>query len=218
MNERSMQSIFAAKKRGIREAYDALAPRRGYWIGRNEYYYRELIRIIGSWMEGGKDVLQFGCGNGYLLSRLNARNAVGIDLSPEMIAAARLGDTDAMPRVRKGEGYTSFFRPLEDGAAGMLVFSGGSDAPSVLPPGNRSTDSSSVPGDSPGTGRGVESTREAVSEGPAVAGERASRRSPQPDRKRSKRIFSGRCSAPCCRQAPGSCPFRRCRCSAWARK
>ena len=84
-----MQSIFAAKKRGIREAYDALAPRRGYWIGRNEYYYRELIRIIGSWMEGGKDVLQFGCGNGYLLSRLNARNAVGIDLSPEMIAAAR---------------------------------------------------------------------------------------------------------------------------------
>jgi len=39
----------------------------------------------------------------------------------EMIAGARLGDTDAMVRIRKGEGYTSFFRPLEDGAAGIMV-------------------------------------------------------------------------------------------------
>jgi len=38
-----------------------------------------------------------------------------------MIAGARLGDTDAMVRIRKGEGYTSFFRPLEDGAAGIMV-------------------------------------------------------------------------------------------------
>lgn len=38
-----------------------------------------------------------------------------------MIAGARLGDIDAMVRIRKGEGYTSFFRPLEDGAAGILV-------------------------------------------------------------------------------------------------
>ena len=39
----------------------------------------------------------------------------------EMIAGARLGDIDAMPRIRKGEGYTAFFRPLEDGAAGIMV-------------------------------------------------------------------------------------------------
>ena len=39
----------------------------------------------------------------------------------EMIAGARLGDIDAMPRIRKGEGYTSFFRPFEDGAAGIMV-------------------------------------------------------------------------------------------------
>ncbi len=38
-----------------------------------------------------------------------------------MISGARLGDTDAIVRVRKGEGYTSFFRPLEDGAAGVMV-------------------------------------------------------------------------------------------------
>ena len=39
----------------------------------------------------------------------------------EVIAGARLGDIDAMPRIRKGEGYTAFFRPLEDGAAGIMV-------------------------------------------------------------------------------------------------
>jgi 4-hydroxy-2-oxoheptanedioate aldolase len=38
-----------------------------------------------------------------------------------LIMACRLADTDAMVRIRKGEGYTSFFRPLEDGAAGILV-------------------------------------------------------------------------------------------------
>ena len=38
-----------------------------------------------------------------------------------VIAAARAADIDAMPRIRKGEGYTSFFRPLEDGASGIMV-------------------------------------------------------------------------------------------------
>ena len=39
----------------------------------------------------------------------------------EMINAARIVDTDAMVRIRKGEGYTSFFRPFEDGASGIMV-------------------------------------------------------------------------------------------------
>lgn len=38
-----------------------------------------------------------------------------------MINAARIVDIDAMVRIRKGEGYTSFFRPFEDGAAGIMV-------------------------------------------------------------------------------------------------
>jgi len=38
-----------------------------------------------------------------------------------VIAGARLGDVDAIVRIRKGEGYTSFFRPFEDGAAGIIV-------------------------------------------------------------------------------------------------
>ncbi len=38
-----------------------------------------------------------------------------------MITAGRLVDVDCYVRIRKGEGYTSFFRPLEDGAAGIMV-------------------------------------------------------------------------------------------------
>ena len=38
-----------------------------------------------------------------------------------MINAGRIVDVDAMIRIRKGDGYTSFFRPFEDGAAGIMV-------------------------------------------------------------------------------------------------
>lgn len=37
------------------------------------------------------------------------------------IIAGRMVDIDTMVRIRKGEGYTSFFRPLEDGATGIMV-------------------------------------------------------------------------------------------------
>ena len=39
----------------------------------------------------------------------------------QICMAACLADIDATIRIRKGEGYTSFFRPLEDGAAGIIV-------------------------------------------------------------------------------------------------
>ncbi len=38
-----------------------------------------------------------------------------------MITAGRAVDVDCFVRIRKGEGYSSFFRPLEDGAAGIMV-------------------------------------------------------------------------------------------------
>lgn len=38
-----------------------------------------------------------------------------------MLLAGRYADVDCYVRIRKGEGYTSFFRPLEDGAAGIMV-------------------------------------------------------------------------------------------------
>jgi len=39
----------------------------------------------------------------------------------EMITAGRVSDADSLVRIRKGEGYTTFFRAFEDGAAGIMV-------------------------------------------------------------------------------------------------
>lgn len=38
-----------------------------------------------------------------------------------LIMAARLGDIDATVRIRKQEGYATFHRPLQEGAAGLIV-------------------------------------------------------------------------------------------------
>ena len=38
-----------------------------------------------------------------------------------LIMAARLGNTDALVRIRKQEGYATFLRPLQEGASGMMV-------------------------------------------------------------------------------------------------
>ena len=38
-----------------------------------------------------------------------------------LVMAARLGDLDALVRIRKQEGYVTFQRPLQEGAAGLMV-------------------------------------------------------------------------------------------------
>ncbi len=38
-----------------------------------------------------------------------------------LIMGTRLGDTDAVVRIRKEEGYATFMRPLQDGASGLMV-------------------------------------------------------------------------------------------------
>jgi len=86
---RTREGNFAQRKNRIREAYRELAPIRERWIRRNRYYYRELARIVSNFIEPDGDLLQVGCGIGHLLARLPARTRTGIDLSPEMIAAAR---------------------------------------------------------------------------------------------------------------------------------
>lgn len=39
----------------------------------------------------------------------------------KLVMAARLGDMDAMVRIRKQEGYATFLRPLQEGASGMMI-------------------------------------------------------------------------------------------------
>ena len=70
----------------IRAFYDA-APVRLNWLARS---YRELLaHHYNLLIPKGASVLEIGCGAGYLLSRLQARRKVGLDLSMTQIAQAR---------------------------------------------------------------------------------------------------------------------------------
>lgn len=86
---RTLKENFSARKERIKEAYRKLAPERERWISRNRYYYRELARILGNFIEPDGDLLQIGCGTGYVLSLLRTRTRTGVDFCPEMIEAAR---------------------------------------------------------------------------------------------------------------------------------
>src|SRR5262245_54471280 len=75
------------RKSRIRELYDRLAPTRGEWLARNEYYYaddRAYMRFLVP-----EKLRVLGCGNGQLLAALSPSYGLGIDISPAMVEEAR---------------------------------------------------------------------------------------------------------------------------------
>lgn len=77
------------RKRRIRDHYDRYAKSRTRWIERNGYFYSEQYRYLRFLVPEGKRVLELGCGTGELLAALKPSVGVGVDLSPEMVSAAR---------------------------------------------------------------------------------------------------------------------------------
>lgn len=75
-----------------REYYDAFS--EGYDRGRDRGYHKliddQAAAIVGRYA-AGKQVLEVGCGTGLILQRVTAMagSAVGVDLSPGMLRAAR---------------------------------------------------------------------------------------------------------------------------------
>lgn len=81
-----------------RAYYDAFSTR--YDRGRDRGYHKliddQAAAIVGRYA-AGKDALEVGCGTGLILQRVQeaARTAVGVDLSPGMLSAARARGLDA---------------------------------------------------------------------------------------------------------------------------
>jgi len=75
--------------RRVRKCFEAFAEQ----IDRRRFfrrgYLRELIRRYAFYIEPGTSVLEVGVGTGDLLASLGASRAAGIDICPEMIAAAK---------------------------------------------------------------------------------------------------------------------------------
>lgn len=71
-------------KNEVREHYRKIAA--DYASDFNLYCQRRFIRLISAHLEKGQTVLDIGCGNGYIMDNLKAKNVVGIDQCFEMLA------------------------------------------------------------------------------------------------------------------------------------
>lgn len=73
----------------IEKHFDKIAKNYDYFKRRNWYYYQNLKALYKKLIPEGKSVLEVGCGTGDLISILGTKEAVGIDISLEMIKIAR---------------------------------------------------------------------------------------------------------------------------------
>jgi len=60
-----------------------------YWIKKNQYYYKQLARLLKVFILNPKRVLELGCGQGYFLDALKPEHGVGVDFSQSQIDVAK---------------------------------------------------------------------------------------------------------------------------------
>jgi SAM-dependent methyltransferase len=77
------------QKKRVMDFMDGLARVRNSYIEKNRYYYEDLIRFFKYTIPEGSSVLEIGCGTGHILNALNPDRGVGIDISLQMIEAAK---------------------------------------------------------------------------------------------------------------------------------
>lgn len=73
----------------IASHFDKIAISYDNYKKKNKYYYSKLKKLLKSLIPENKIVLELGCGTGELLSSLNPKTGVGIDISHKMIEIAQ---------------------------------------------------------------------------------------------------------------------------------
>ena len=69
--------------------FDSVAKEREKWRKSGAYYHRQLEKYMQYLIPANSSVIEIGCGTGDLLSALNPKRGVGIDISPKMVEVAR---------------------------------------------------------------------------------------------------------------------------------
>ena len=77
------------KKKRVMEFMDNIAAQRDKYIRRSIVYYKDLVRFLKYNIPDGSNVLEIGCGTGYLLNSVDPARGVGIDISSKMLEAAK---------------------------------------------------------------------------------------------------------------------------------
>ena len=73
----------------VRTRQAQFASKRSYWIRANQFYYKQVIRLLKNIIEPGKSVLNVRCQTGHLLAAVQPCHGVGVDISNEMVDVAR---------------------------------------------------------------------------------------------------------------------------------
>ncbi|MGD2027285.1 MAG: glycosyltransferase [Anaerolineales bacterium] len=76
--------------------WDAVAQKMDTWKSWGRSYANRLQEVYRFQIPPDQDVLEVGCGQGDLLAALQAKNAVGIDFSAEMIARGRIAHPEVV--------------------------------------------------------------------------------------------------------------------------
>ncbi len=73
----------------ILKFFDESAATRNAWRKKNWYYHSDLLRFFEFAVPEGASVLEIGCSTGDLLRDLKPGDGMGIDISPEIVRAAK---------------------------------------------------------------------------------------------------------------------------------
>ena len=69
--------------------FDSTAHKRKSWLNKAQAFHKEDALMIKELIMPGSKVLELGCGNGQLLSRLEPKLGIGIDISGNLINEAK---------------------------------------------------------------------------------------------------------------------------------
>ena len=89
MNKPLQSENWSKRKQLMFQHVEASANDRALWINTNLYYHKRDVAYLNFILSKDCSVLDIGCGNGWLLSQLNAKVKCGVDLSPSMVNIAK---------------------------------------------------------------------------------------------------------------------------------
>ena len=93
----------STRKQQITDLFDRFAAKQNPWSERSTAYYRYLTKLVGRLAPAPGRVLELGSGDGDLLASLGSEQAIGVDLSPEMVELARQRHPDLVFEVGDAE-------------------------------------------------------------------------------------------------------------------
>ena len=82
-------SNWTSRKWAMFDDVEQNAVNRDSWIKKNSYYHQHDINFLNFLIAKNATVLDVGCGNGWLISKLEAAKKTGVDFSPTMIDCAQ---------------------------------------------------------------------------------------------------------------------------------